>query len=134
VDRIRGFVEVPVTSIDDVKRTIYTSGVAYIGMNMPEYINPPDGEPPKVWDVEPRRRKIDGGHAVVLTGYDDAGAMLISWGARYTMTWAFFRAYVDEAYAIVDDAWVLSGYAREHRLGLPGGAGMEALTAAMRGV
>jgi hypothetical protein len=134
VDRIRGFVEVPVANIDDVKSTIYNSGVAYIGMNMPAYINPPDGEPPKVWDVEPRHSAIDGGHAVVLTGYDDDGATLISWGARYRMTWAFFRAYVDEAYAIVDDGWIRSPHAREHRLALPGGVSMEALTAAMKGL
>ena len=105
-DKISAFVEVDPRNIDDVKRTINDCGVAYIGFNVPQNIVPPGGDPPAVWSVDPSKPKIVGGHAVVLPGYDANGATVISWGQLYTMTWDFFTTYVDEVYAIADDAWV----------------------------
>ena len=66
------------------------------------------GKPPlAVWDVEPKAdNKIVGGHAVVLAGYNASEARVVSWGKYYTMTWEFFSTYVDESYAIADDAWI----------------------------
>lgn len=132
LDKILGFVEVPVADIDDVKRTIYNSGVAYIGLGMPSYITSSRNVPPKVWDVRAGRQAMEGGHAVVLTGYDDDGATLISWGERYTMTWAFFERYVDEVYAIVDAAWVRSPRFVRDGLASPGGTSLESLSESMR--
>ena len=31
---------------------------------------------------------------------------MISWGALYKMTWAFFSAFTDETYAIADPTWI----------------------------
>jgi len=91
---------------DDVKRAIFECGVAYIGMMVPENVHPATGEPPPLWTVDPRKPKIVEGHAVILVGYDDVGFLFISWGRRYKMTWEFFTAYVDEAYAVADHAWM----------------------------
>jgi hypothetical protein len=33
----------------------------------------------------------------------------ISWGRRYTLTWDFVGRIADEAYALVDPAWVAAG-------------------------
>ena len=108
--KIKAFVEVSVKNIDNIKRTIYDCGVAYIGFNVPQYIMPPDGAPLAVWDVEPHAdNNIIGGHAVVLAGYDAHGARVISWGEYYTMTWAFFEKFVDEAYGIADSDWICHG-------------------------
>ena len=104
---IIAFVEVDVKNIDNVKRCIHDCGVAYIGFNVPQYIMPPDEEPLAVWDVNPQANNtLVGGHAVVLAGYDANGARVISWGKYYTMTWAFFAKFVDEAYAIADPEWI----------------------------
>jgi hypothetical protein len=104
--KIAGFVEVDPRNTDDVKRAIVNCGVAYIGLNVPQYIVPANGDPPAVWDVQNNDTKIVGGHAVVLAGYTATGARLISWGQFYTMTWAFFAKYVDETYAIADSTWI----------------------------
>ena len=104
--KIAAFVEVDPRNIDDVKRTINDCGVAYIGFNVPQYILPPSGGSPAIWDVQSADTNIIGGHAVVLAGYDANGARVISWGQYYTMTWAFFAKYVDEVYAIADQSWV----------------------------
>ena len=45
----------------------------------------------------------------VLVGYDDHGMTAISWGRRYTLTWDFVGRIADEAYALVDPAWVAAG-------------------------
>jgi hypothetical protein len=106
-NKIAAFVEVDPRNTDDVKRTINDCGVAYIGFNVPQYIVPaPPSTPPQVWDVQQTNNAIVGGHAVVLAGYDQNGARVISWGQYYTMTWAFFAQYVDEVYAIADATWI----------------------------
>jgi TIR domain len=106
--KINAFVEVDPRNTDDVKRTINDCGLVYIGFSVPQYIVPTKRAPPAVWDVETADTQIVGGHAVVLPGYTGAGARVISWGQYYTMTWAFFAKYVDEAYAISDNFWVNS--------------------------
>ncbi len=104
--RILAFVEVDPRNLDDVKRTIDDCGVAYIGFNVPESIDPPNGETPAVWAVDPSHSKINGGHAVVLPGYDAEGAIVISWGQLYKMTWEFFSKFVDEVYGMADRDWM----------------------------
>jgi hypothetical protein len=107
VKKIDAFVEVAVANLDNIKRAIADCGVCYIGFNVPQYIMPPNEPPLSVWDVDPAGdNTIIGGHAVVLAGYTATGARLISWGQYYTMTWAFFEKFVDEAYAIVDPEWI----------------------------
>jgi hypothetical protein len=69
---------------------------------------PANAEPPAIWTVDPSNNKIIGGHAVVLPGYDADGAIVISWGQLYKMTWQFFSTYVDEVYGIADTDWVAS--------------------------
>ncbi len=134
VDKILGFVEVDPRNIDDVKRTILNSGVAYIGFNVPANIMPAGKEPPKVWNVAPGDPAIIGGHAVALPGYDAEGATVISWGELYKMTWEFFTKYVDEVYAITDVAWHQSAFARTRGLELPAGLTLPELANQMKGI
>jgi len=106
--KIAAFVEVDPRNTDDVKRTINECGLAYIGFNVPQSVQPPGSPPPAVWDYVPTDTNIIGGHAVVLAGYDANGARVISWGQYYTMTWEFFAHFVDEVYAIADNQWMES--------------------------
>jgi hypothetical protein len=132
VDKIEGFVEVDPRILDDVKRTIYNAGVAYIGFNVPANIMPANGPPPAVWNVAPGDPKIVGGHAVALPGYDAQGAIVISWGQLYKMTWPFFTKYVDEVYNITDAAWAASDIAKKEKLTLPAGLTLAELQNQMR--
>jgi hypothetical protein len=126
--RISAFVEVDPRLQDDVKRTIADCGLAYIGFNVPHYIVPDNAPPPAVWDIESKQTNIVGGHAVVLAGYDVDGARVVSWGQYYTMTWAFFAKYVDEAYAIADRTWIEAGGKT------PGGLTLAELEQMMKGL
>jgi hypothetical protein len=125
--KLSGFVEVDVKNINYIKSVIQDCGVAYIGFNVPQYIVPPGQAPPAVWDLDPSAdNRIVGGHAVVLAGYNSTGARVISWGQYYTMTWAFFERFVDEAYALIDEDWVNSTGKT------PAGLSMQQLTQAMQ--
>jgi len=124
--KIAAFIEVDPRNTDDVKRTIADCGLAYIGFNVPESVQPPNAPPLAVWDYVPSEAKILGGHAVVLAGYDAQGARVISWGQYYTMTWAFFAQFVDEVYAIADGDWI------EHTGKTPGGFTLDQLEAQMQ--
>jgi len=51
---------------------------------------------------------------------------VISWGGSYTMTWAFFAKFVDEAYAIADPDWISA------KKTTPGGLSLQQLEQAMQ--
>jgi hypothetical protein len=126
--KITAFVEVDPRNLDDVKRTINDCGLAYIGFNVPQSVQPPGELPPSVWKYVPDQSQIIGGHAVVLAGYDKEGARVISWGGYYTMTWEFFGHFVDEVYAIADPDWI------EDKKTTPGGLTVEELEEQMKGL
>lgn len=48
-----------------------------------------------------------GGHAVYLGGYDSVAGLLTgaTWGKPLTLSLSFLRAYMDEAYVLVSEAW-----------------------------
>ena len=61
-DRILAFVEVDSRNTDDVKRTIYDCGVAYIGFQVPANVTYDN----RTWDYDPQAPMTNDGHAVVL--------------------------------------------------------------------
>lgn len=104
--KLAAFVEVDPRNLDDVKCVVEDCGVAYIGFNVPQRLMDSLTAPGTTWDVSGADGPIVGGHAVVIAGYDLAGLRVISWGSLYTMTWRFWGAYVDEAYALIDTEWL----------------------------
>jgi hypothetical protein len=105
-NKIHAYIEVDPRHVNDVKRAIDDCGLVYVGFNVPKYLGPQNRHLPKVWDIDPFNRRIIGGHAAVLPGYDEHTLDVISWGRFYKMTWGFFGRYVDEVYAIADQAWI----------------------------
>lgn len=101
---IIAFAEVDARDADQLRRTIYECGVAYLGINLPSHILGA-GEPPAVWDYK-SGAGIDGGHAIILCGYTIDGFELVSWGRKYFATNEFIAAYCEEAYAIADGEWI----------------------------
>jgi hypothetical protein len=77
-------------------------GGIYIGLELPVTAQDQD-----VWAVPAGGAKGPGapgswgGHAVNVVGYDAHGLTVITWGAKKRMTWAFWDAYCEEAYALL---------------------------------
>jgi len=102
---IYAFAELDRSNSTDIKVAVrYLSGV-YTGFALPncwqeqfqrgqrwDVVAGPEGKP------NPRN-----GHCVYICGYTKEGPVCITWGKKQPMTWKFFTACCDEAYAIVDN-------------------------------
>lgn len=86
--------------------SVYIFGGCYIGLLLPtsaqEQVR--NHQP---WSVPPGGPAGDGkpgswgGHAVPVVAYDARGVTVVTWGALQMMTWTFWEAYCEEAYAIL---------------------------------
>lgn len=117
--KIAAFVSVNPHNIDEIKTAVSLFGNCYIGVGLPLTAQDPlpgvNGNP--VWSV---RHEADGasrapfswgGHAIPVVGYGhdvegNDGSEVVSWGQVFDMTWGFFAAYCDEAYAVVSQDWI----------------------------
>ncbi len=84
-------------------------GGVYLGLALPKSAEAQVG---KVWDVPSSgpnhgagARNSWGGHGVNLVAYDEQGPSCVTWGNVQKMTWAFYHAYSDEAYAPLTGQW-----------------------------
>ena len=106
-EKLTAFFEVDPAKQMDIQYEIDACGVVYIGFQVPAFLMA--ARPiPDLWDVQDTNTHIIGGHCVIVAGYDYEGVHLISWGRKYKMTWAFWAAYVDEAYPLIDEHWIMS--------------------------
>jgi hypothetical protein len=86
--------------------SVYIFEGCYIGVQLPisAQAQTQNHQP---WSVPPGGPTGDGkpgswgGHAVPVVAYDPRGVTVVTWGALQMMTWAFWEAYCDEAYAIL---------------------------------
>ena len=100
---VTAFTLVDQNNITEVKQALALFGPLYCGLNLPNSVW---GQ--TEWTVTDDT-SIDGGHCVVLIGYNETGPVAISWGALYQMTWQFFSAYFDELYAVISMDWFTNG-------------------------
>ena len=101
-------------------------GGLYIGVSLPASAQNQD-----VWDVATgpdAEAGSWGGHCVNVVGYDADGLTVVTWGATKRMTWAFWLAYVDEAYAILSNDFLTTAGQT------PNGFDLAALTNDLRAV
>lgn len=100
-EKIEAFVEVAGGDLVQAKLAIQYFGSTYIGMALPS-VNTfgPWDVPNPTWAPNPYN-----GHAVCLIAYDDTKQMfkVATWGEIWNMSYGWFRKYVDEGYAVLDD-------------------------------
>ena len=86
--------------------SVYIFEGCYIGLQLPVSAQA-QVQNHQPWSVPPGGPTGDGkpdswgGHAVPVVAYDQRGVTVVTWGALQTMTWSFWEAYCDEAYAIL---------------------------------
>jgi hypothetical protein len=103
--KIAAFAELKVTDMTSVKNAIAEFGAVDIGFNFPAIAMTQFNEG-KPWDVVKNDGGNDGGHCVLVCGYDDTYLYCYTWNAVQKMTYAFWDKYVEEAWAPVSQAWV----------------------------
>lgn len=105
--RIGAYAAIDDNNLDHVRAAVALFGGCYAGLQLPEAAR---GR--AVWDVLPTWARSDvapgswGPHAITLLAYAERGLLGVSWGELRWMTWGFFAAYADEAYAILSPDFV----------------------------
>jgi hypothetical protein len=109
LDKIGPYLALNPKNENHVRSAVQLFGGAYIGLSLPVSCQDQD-----VWDVVSGPQGESGswgGHAVCVVGYNEVGPVCVTWGATKQMTWAFWLAYCDEAYAILSPDWDVNGVA-----------------------
>jgi hypothetical protein len=101
---ILAYAEIDRASTVEVKRTVFTDLGVGIGILLPLSAQKEfeAGKPWKTTSGPGSARNSWGGHYVYVTGYTTLGPTCVTWGRKQQMSWGFFAAYCDEAYAIID--------------------------------
>ena len=106
--KIAAFAQLDPTNMNEVKLAVSEFGAVSIGLAFPESAMDQfnAGQP---WDVV-KGSPIEGGHCVIVAGYDATYLYVYTWGAVQKMTYAFWNEYVagngGEAWAVVSQDWV----------------------------
>lgn len=124
--QIGAYASVRPANVKYVKAAVNLFGGLYIGVSLPASAQNQD-----VWDVATgpdAEAGSWGGHCVNVVGYDADGLTVVTWGETKRMTWAFWLAYVDEAYAILSNDFLTTAGQT------PNGFDLAALTNDLRAV
>ena len=102
---IRAFSEVNRARLNEVKTAIFLNLGVGIGLRLPNSAERElaAGKPWTTTTGPGSAANSWGGHYVYVSGYARLGPTCVAWGQKQQMSWGFFSAYCDEAYAIIDD-------------------------------
>jgi hypothetical protein len=106
---LSAYVALQPKSQQELQAAVYYFGGAYIGLQLPQ-----SAQNQTLWNVPfffgkgigNGRAGTWGGHAVFIVGYNETGPICITWGKQKQMTWGFYEAYCDEAYALLSSDWL----------------------------
>jgi hypothetical protein len=110
--KIAGYGDIAVNATAKIKTAIAEFGYVSTGVNLPNSAmdqfnaGPPAGEEYPVWDVVADDGGIDGGHCVVMCGYNAKGFLIWTWDAVVLVTYAWWAKYGGEAWAVLSHDWV----------------------------
>ena len=107
-DKITSYAEVNPQDPVEVENAVHLFGGIYIGLALPDAVVQGDlasADWTKVYGAPDENN----GHCVPILGDDVDHLYCITWGAVKPMSWAFFRAYCDEAYGILTVDWFGKG-------------------------
>jgi hypothetical protein len=104
--KIGAYVALEPANHTHVMDSVYVFQGCYIGVQLPisAKAQVQNNQP---WSVPPGGTTGDGakgswgGHAIPVVAYDSRGVTCVTWGALQSMTWSFWEAYCEEAYAIL---------------------------------
>jgi hypothetical protein len=110
-DKIGAYVALEPSNHTHIMDSVYIFEGCYIGLQLPKsaQAQTQNNQP---WSVPPGGPTGDGapgswgGHAVPVVAYDQRGVTVVTWGALQVMTWSFWEAYCDEAYAILSTDYI----------------------------
>jgi hypothetical protein len=106
------------TSIDlqdqlQAQKACWLFGGIYIGVALPDFTVPPNGNPLTIpWVVPPggpvgnAAPNPDNGHCIPAVSYDADNLYVVTWGEIKPMSWGFYNAYADESFAVISEDFI----------------------------
>jgi hypothetical protein len=100
--KLAAWVRIDARDLESIRSCASLFWAVYVGAALPV-----TAQRQQIWDTTGLLVDDDapgswGGHAMVVPKYDAIGPTFITWGAQKRATWAWWRLYVDEAYALLD--------------------------------
>ncbi len=112
-DKISAFAALEPKNDVQAKDAVDLFGSCYIGVALPNFAVPPNTDLLTVpWVVPPTgpvgnaAPNPQNGHCIPAVGYDERNLYVVTWGSVKSMSWQFYNAYMDEAYAVLSPDWI----------------------------
>jgi hypothetical protein len=107
--KITAFAQLEPRNIVEVKDAVSIFGGCYIGVKLPKFASFAANPLSVPW-VVPAQGPVGnaaadphGGHCILAVAYDARNLYVVTWGTIKPMSWQFYSAYADEAYALLSD-------------------------------
>ncbi len=106
-DRVDAFALLDQANQKQARESLAIFGGCYLGLMLPEFVVNADDILTVPWTLRPYGTRGDGapdpmaGHCVNAVGYDRRNVYVVTWGTVKAMSWGFYGAYCDEAYAVL---------------------------------
>jgi hypothetical protein len=114
-DKITAFAAVDLKNHDQLRTAVSLFGTAYIGVALPDDVCIPGKMLTTPWTV-PASGAVgsaapnpNNGHCIPAVGYDLNNVYVVTWGEVKTMSWDFYDAYADEAFAVLSPDYLKDG-------------------------
>lgn len=112
-DKITAYAQLEPQNDIQLKDAVSIFGGCYIGLALPNFAVPPNTDLLTVPWIVPGTGPTgnaapnpNNGHCVPAVAYDQRFIYVVTWGAIKTMTWNFYDAYADEAFAVLSSDWI----------------------------
>jgi hypothetical protein len=112
-DKITAFAQLEPKNDGQVRDAVHIFGNCYIGVALPNFAVAPGTDFLKnPWVVPPQgpvgnaAPNPQNGHCIPAVGYDSRNLYVVTWGALKPMSWQFYDAYMDEAFAVLSADWI----------------------------
>ncbi len=102
LDRLSAYATIEPKRHDHVLAAIWAMGCVYAGVLLHEA-----QESEALWSD--LTTPVLGGHCVLLVAADDDGLTCVTWGELRRMSWAWWDACSEEAYALLSPRWLAAG-------------------------
>lgn len=112
--KIEAFAAVKLGSMAEAQAAVDLLGSLYIGVALPDFATQGDMVTvpwvlPATGAVGDAAQNPANGHCIPAVGYDAHNLFVVTWGALKSMSWEFYTAYADEAFAVMSEDFIGPG-------------------------
>jgi hypothetical protein len=107
--KVKAFASVEPNNVTQAQDAVYLFGSLYIGVQLPnfavhgEMLTVPWVVPPGGASGPNAAPNPQNGHCIPAVAYDARNLYVVTWGELKSMSWQFYDAYADEAYAVLSE-------------------------------